>query len=172
GPLGAKWSRAPDAADAEDRPGPGSAAAPVRAGWARRAPRLDPRSGKRKDPQLSPRVLTRCSKLRAVAALGYRPNVGRLRALGPIGDVELDLLVLLEVTVSRTLDRAEVHEHVGTFLLGDEAEALLGAEPLHGASRHEQFPPFLGRVEPACCSSATGVLAGYARELLVAKLPR
>src|SRR5215208_5967232 len=29
-----------------------------------------------------------------------------------------------------------MHEHVGTVLGGDEAEPLLGVEPLHGSSRH------------------------------------
>src|SRR5438093_6691400 len=102
-------------------------------------------------------------------ALGHGPHVGGLRTLRALGDVELDLLVLLKVAVPGALDRAEVHEDVGTVLLGDEAEALLGAEPLHGASGHEQFPPFLAganlsavRRPPACCR--------YARELLEAAL--
>src|SRR5438874_5707995 len=55
-----------------------------------------------------------------------RPNVGGLRALLALGNVELDLLVLLQVPVPRASDRAEVHEHVGAaVVLGDEAEALL-----------------------------------------------
>src|SRR2546429_7032356 len=65
-----------------------------------------------------------------------RTYVRSLRALGALAELELDLLVLLEVLVPLTRDRAEVHEHVGTVLLGDEAETLLRAEPLHGASCH------------------------------------
>src|SRR5437870_3030976 len=91
-------------------------------------------------------------------ASGHGPHVGGLRTLGALGDVELDLLVLLKVAVPGALDRAEVHEDVGTVLLGDEAEALLGAEPLHGASGHEQFPPFLAGGGPECCPSAAGLL--------------
>src|SRR4029078_6193318 len=53
------------------------------------------------------------------------------------GDLELDGLALLEVAVARALDRAEMHEDVWAVRLGDEAVALLRAEPLHGAGRHE-----------------------------------
>src|SRR2546430_3607566 len=65
-----------------------------------------------------------------------RPNARRLGTLRSLSHFELDLLVLLQVLVSLARDRAEVHEHVGTILLGDEAETLLRAEPLHGASCH------------------------------------
>src|SRR5207237_1781979 len=76
--------------------------------------------------------------------LGDRPDVRRLRALLALRDVELDLLVLLQVPVAGPGDRAEVHEDVrATVVLGDEAETLLGIEPLHGACAHEQIPPFL-----------------------------
>src|SRR5438128_1455435 len=67
---------------------------------------------------------------------GFGPHVGGLRALGTLGDLELDLLVLLEVAVAGALDRAEVHEDVRSVLLRDEAVALLRAEPLHGSCRH------------------------------------
>src|SRR6266508_3114970 len=60
-----------------------------------------------------------------------------LRALLALGHVVLDLLVLLQVAETLTGDRAEMHEHVGgTVVRSDEAEALLGAEPLHGSDCH------------------------------------
>src|SRR5437588_30394 len=66
-------------------------------------------------------------------------DVGGLQALGTLGHLELDLLVLLEVLVAGALDAGEVHEHVGSVRLRDEAVALLGAEPLHGSGCHERI---------------------------------
>src|SRR3954469_12934992 len=64
-------------------------------------------------------------------------NVLRLRALGTLRDVELDLLVLVQGLVPLALDGRVVHEDVvAAVLLCDEAEALLGVEPLHGALSH------------------------------------
>src|SRR6188472_3587084 len=64
-------------------------------------------------------------------------DVASLRALLALRDIELHLLVLLKVAVAIARDRAEVHEDVGaTVVLGDEAEALLAVEPLHGSCRH------------------------------------
>src|SRR6266516_5390108 len=78
------------------------------------------------------------------ALLGDRLDVAGLRALLALGHVELDLLVLVEIPVADAGDRAEVHEDVrAAVVLGDEAEALLAVEPLHGTCAHEQFPPFL-----------------------------
>src|SRR3954447_3865645 len=64
-------------------------------------------------------------------------DVRRLRALRALRDLELNLLVLLERAVAARRDRGVVREDVGAAVLGsDEAEALLGVEPLHGANRH------------------------------------
>src|SRR5689334_15473654 len=60
-------------------------------------------------------------------------HVRGLRALLPVGHVELHGLPFLEVAVALTRDRGIVHEHVRTTVLEDEAEALLRAEPLHGS---------------------------------------
>src|SRR5215211_804778 len=60
-------------------------------------------------------------------------NVGRLLALRAVDDVELDGLALREGLVPLALDRREVDEHVVLALARDEPEALLVAEPLHGA---------------------------------------
>src|SRR5215204_1280127 len=66
-----------------------------------------------------------------------RADVLRLRTLGALGDVELDLLVLVQRLVTLRLDRRVVHENVvAAVLLRDEAETLLGVEPLHGALSH------------------------------------
>src|SRR5450631_1248926 len=64
-------------------------------------------------------------------------NVRRLRALLAGGDVELHTLVLLQRTETVRLDGREVDEDVGRAAVGgDEAEALLAVEPLHGALCH------------------------------------
>src|SRR5690349_6563972 len=66
-----------------------------------------------------------------------RANVLRLRALRALGDVELDLLVLVEGLVALRLDRRVVNEDVvAAVLLRDEAEALLRVEPLNSALSH------------------------------------
>src|SRR5512139_1836735 len=60
-------------------------------------------------------------------------DVARLHlAVLALGDLELDLLTLVEGLEALTLDLAEVDEHVVAVLLGDEAIALVGVEPLHG----------------------------------------
>src|SRR5207245_2531534 len=52
-----------------------------------------------------------------------------LRALRARRHVELHLVVLFEVPITLALNRAEVHEDVGTALLGDEPVSLLSVEP-------------------------------------------
>ena len=60
-----------------------------------------------------------------------------LRALGALGDLELDPLGLVERAVALDVDGGVVNEHVGAAaVLGDETEALLSVEPLHGALCH------------------------------------
>src|ERR687889_506468 len=64
-----------------------------------------------------------------------------LRTLGALGQVELDLLVLVERLVAAGLDRGEVDEDVlAAAVLRDEAEALVSVEPLDGALCHVHFP--------------------------------
>src|SRR5262245_50079792 len=67
-------------------------------------------------------------------------HVRRLQALLAALGLELDPLTLLERAIPLTFDRGEVDEHVLALAVGlDEPEALLCAEPLHGANRH-RFP--------------------------------
>ena len=76
-----------------------------------------------------------------------------LRALGALGDLELDPLGLVERAVALVVDGGVVNEHVGAAaVLGDETEALLSVEPLHGALCHggnsffdSQWSPHLAR---------------------------
>src|SRR3954451_13372152 len=76
-------------------------------------------------------------------------DVLRLRALRALRDVELDLLVLVQGLVALGLDGRVVHEDVvAAVLLRDEAEALLGVEPLHGALSHCSLTPSSGRGPP------------------------
>src|SRR5881628_1578878 len=73
-------------------------------------------------------------------------DVLRLGALGALGHVELDLLVLVESLVTLHVDRRVVHEDVvAAVLLRDEAETLLGVEPLHGALSHAHLLLLTGR---------------------------
>src|SRR4029077_20656394 len=81
---------------------------------------------------------------RSAAAPALSPPVGsggdldvfRLGALLALGDVELDLLPLLQAAVAATGDRAEVHEHVRATLDRNETVAFLAVEPLHRALCH------------------------------------
>src|SRR4051812_13241488 len=59
-----------------------------------------------------------------------------LGALGALDDLEVDPLALFEALVPVHLDGRVVDEDVLTAVDGDEAEALLGVEPLHGALCH------------------------------------
>jgi hypothetical protein len=64
-------------------------------------------------------------------------DVCGLRAFLPSSHVVLDPLVLLEVSVALSGDRAEMNEHIRAAIFrSDEAEPLLGAEPLHGTCCH------------------------------------
>src|SRR5689334_23047795 len=84
-----------------------------------------------------------------------RADVLRLRALRTLGYVELDLLVLVEGLVALRLDRGVVNEDVvAAVLLGDEAEALLGVEPLNGALSHARISPCIGRETTTSAASA------------------
>ena len=70
-----------------------------------------------------------------------RANVRCLRTLLALREVVLHLLVLVQIAVPLAGDGAEVYEHVGAAVLrSDEAETLLGAEPLHGSCCHCGFP--------------------------------
>ena len=66
----------------------------------------------------------------------------RRRLLAPLRHhLESDPLVLGEVPQPGCLHRRDVHEHVLAATLGlDEAVALLGVEPLHGAGGHATLP--------------------------------
>jgi hypothetical protein len=68
------------------------------------------------------------------------PDVLGFLALATRGHVELDALTLIEGLVTRPLDVGEVDEHVVALLTGDEAEALLVVEELHGSSCHDFLP--------------------------------
>src|SRR5689334_6731622 len=102
----------------------------------KRTPGGSPRKGRRPRPDTGRGLRYERSE---------RTNVLRLRALGTLRDVELDLLVLVEGLVALRLDRGVVDEDVvTTVLLGDEAEALLGVEPLNGALSHARISPCFG----------------------------
>src|SRR5699024_1876127 len=65
------------------------------------------------------------------------PDALCLRALGALGDLELDALRLVQRAVALGLDGRVVHEDVVTAtVLGDEAVALLCVEPLHSSLCH------------------------------------
>src|SRR3954449_4659921 len=82
-------------------------------------------------------------------------DVLRLRALGALGDLELHALVLVQRAVALGRDRRVVDEDVcAAAVLGDEAEALLSVEPLHGTLCHavsSRGRPATDTV-PVCCA--------------------
>src|SRR3954451_23222953 len=89
--------------------------------------------------------------------LGHRSdgtNVGGLRALARLADLVLDLRALHERAETVTRDAREVDEGVlAPVVRGDEAEALLVAEPLDDTSCHT--------TPPHCWSDARGGAAGH-----------
>ena len=68
-------------------------------------------------------------------SLTYHP-VEPFAALAALADVELDLLALIECLVSFTNDVRKVHEHIVAAIAGDESEALVVVEELHGTYCH------------------------------------
>src|SRR5947209_9893981 len=72
-----------------------------------------------------------------------------LRALLALDDLEGDPLALVEALVAVHLDGGVVDEDVLAAVHGDEAEALLGVEPLHGALCHV-------RSHVSCCGRPPG----------------
>src|SRR3954451_11555347 len=71
-----------------------------------------------------------------------RADVLRLRALLALRGVELDALRLVQRPVAAAAEGGEVAEDVGApAVLLDEAEALLGVEPLHSALGHLVLVP-------------------------------
>src|SRR5690348_4813552 len=103
------------------------------------------------------RIVRRPFRNPRLASSAGHADVARLGAFLALGHIELDLLVLLEIPVARTCNRAEMHEDVrAPVVLGDEAEALLTVEPLHGSCAHKQFPPFLPFTNLTAARRATG----------------
>src|SRR6476620_9932048 len=87
------------------------------------------------------------------------PDVGRLRALGGLADLVLDLRALYEGAEAVARDTREVDERVlAPVIGGDEPEALLVAEPLHHTGGHcrtlliedRDARGVLGHCHPAC----------------------
>src|SRR5574337_1714060 len=70
-------------------------------------------------------------------------DAGGLRALRALADLELHPLVLLEGAKAGPLDLRVVDKHVRRPVFGcDEAEALLGVEPLHRSLWHLSIFPY------------------------------
>src|SRR5262245_8278244 len=115
----------------------------------------------RNPTSLRPRVPNTCQAVQAgnergrarpsrarprLASAAERADVLRLRALLALGHVELDPLVVFEAAEPGRVDRRVVDEDVGTPVVwGDEAEPLLGVEPLHSALNHLLCLPFEDR---------------------------
>src|SRR3954470_23101259 len=84
-------------------------------------------------------------------------DVLRLGTLRALSHLELNALVLLQRLVSRHLDRREVHEDVvSATLLRDEAETLLGVEPLDNALSHARCTPVVGAWNHHCGDASAG----------------
>src|SRR6059058_1251279 len=74
------------------------------------------------------------SVMRGTRTLLHRTNVRRLRALLPLGGLELDLCAFDEGAEALAGDAGEVHEQILRPVVGgDKAIPLLVTEPLHGA---------------------------------------
>src|SRR5215218_2719551 len=95
-----------------------------------------PRSGLRSRPDKSGFAVRNVSR-GAACLCGSEIGCGLLAA-APVGlNVIPDLLTLSEAAHTRTVDGADVHEHILAALVGlDEAITLLFVEPLHSTGRH------------------------------------
>src|SRR5918997_314569 len=81
-----------------------------------------------------------------------RPDADGLRALVALLRLVLDARALGERAIAVGLDGRVMHEEVLRTLVGcDEAEALLVAEPLHGACRHLSSNCSTGPITPVQC---------------------
>src|SRR5215831_4746867 len=67
-------------------------------------------------------------------------DVGGLEPLRAPAHLELDPITLGQALEARSLNGAEVHEHILATLLGDETEPLRIVEPLHAALSHLYLP--------------------------------
>src|SRR5215470_16094860 len=67
-------------------------------------------------------------------------DVGGLEPLRAPAHLALDPITLGQALEARSLDGAEVHEHILATLLGDETEPLRIVEPLHAALSHLYLP--------------------------------
>jgi hypothetical protein len=63
-------------------------------------------------------------------------NVRGLEALGPLRNLELDLVTLVQATETVALNRSVMDENVRTLLTRDETETLGVVEPLHSTLFH------------------------------------
>jgi hypothetical protein len=63
-------------------------------------------------------------------------NVRGLEALGPLRNLELDLVTLVQATETVALNRSVVDENVCTLLTRDESKTLGVVEPLHSTFFH------------------------------------
>jgi hypothetical protein len=63
-------------------------------------------------------------------------NVRGLEALGPLRNLELDLVTLVQATETVALNRSVMDENVCTLLTRDETETLGVVEPLHSTFFH------------------------------------
>ena len=79
--------------------------------------------------QFSRRAVCFCSRL-------DRPDVFRLEAFGPLGDVELDRLAFLQAAKAACLNSRKMHENVVARLAADEAEAFGVVKPFHCSLFH------------------------------------
>src|SRR3954451_4480933 len=95
-----------------------------------RSERPECRSGSRRATSRQPRPAAR----RAIGLVrSERAGVLGFLALPAGSDVELDALTLVERLVAVALDVREVDENIVALLPGDETEALVSVEELHGA---------------------------------------
>src|SRR5262245_5432861 len=103
----------------------------------------DPRRGRQQVMGAGPRK----SEARPIGVVLDLANVRGLEALRAPAHLELDLVTLGQALETRSLDGAEVHEHVLAALLRDETEPLRIVEPLHATLCHLYYL-FLLRLAP------------------------
>lgn len=114
--------------------------------WTSLRSTLKPFEVRKKNPGGNPPGFSFVPRLSAQdrQALSDLCDVGRLWSLGPLRDLELDLVAFCKAFEALRPDRAEVDEHIRPpICLADESEPLRVVEPLHASSLQNNLQEFV-----------------------------
>jgi hypothetical protein len=82
-----------------------------------------------------------------IPILAHHDNVGRLGALGPLGDFKLDLIAFVKHLKPVLFDGGEMHEDVISIVSGNESKTLLLIKPFYTTFGHYNSPPLFSELK-------------------------